>query len=108
MEAKLRLLHNSIGPQIIDWAEWRTYEETGQPGLVTLLTGERWRFTDGQTRFIILWYAYDPLTGRWLYRNGIKRGAKGTGKDPFGAAMCNIELIGPCKLVKRDGEWIGE
>jgi hypothetical protein len=108
MEAKLRLLENSIGPQIIDWAEWRTYEETGEPGLIHHLTGERWRFTDGQKRFIILWYAYDPETGRWLYRNGIKRGAKGTGKDPFGAAMCNIELIGPCKLVKRDGLWIGE
>lgn len=111
-EAKLGLIANSLGPQVIDWAEWRTYEQTGEPGLVHHLTGERWQFTDGQKRFLILWYAYDPVTGRWLYRSGVRRGAKGTGKDPFGAALCNIELIGPSHLVWRadegDGRWVGE
>jgi len=98
----------SIGPQVIAWAEWRTYEQTGEPGLVHHLTGEPWQFTPGQRRFLHLWYAYNPETGRWLYRRGVKRGAKGTGKDPFGAALCNIEFIGPSHLVWRDGRWVGE
>lgn len=98
----------SIGPQLIAWAEWRTYEQTGEPGLVHHLTGEPWQFTPGQRRFLHLWYAYNPETGRWLYRRGVKRGAKGTGKDPFGAALCNIEFIGPSHLVWRDGRWVGE
>jgi hypothetical protein len=98
----------SIGPGFIAWAEWRTYEQTGEPGLIHHLTGERWSFTPGQRRFLHLWYAYDPATGRWLYRRGVKRGAKGTGKDPFGAAMCGGALIGPTHLVRRGGRWIGE
>src|SRR5690606_32432777 len=85
-----------------------TYEQTGEPGLVHHLTGEPWQFTPGQRRFLHLWYAYNPETGRWLYRRGVKRGAKGTGKDPFGAALCNIEFIGPSHLVWRDGRWVGE
>jgi hypothetical protein len=102
-EAKLALLTNSLGPQIIDWAEGRTKV----PGLTHYQTGAKWKFTDGQKRFLILWYAYDPITGRWLYRSGVKRGAKGTGKDPFGAAWCLIELLGPSRLAKRKGRWVG-
>jgi hypothetical protein len=99
------LLRNSLGPQVIDWAEWRTDE----PGLTDPHTGEHWEFTRGQKRFLILWYAYDPATGRWLYRSGVKRGAKGTGKDPFGASLCNIELLGPSQLdrVRSLGFWRG-
>lgn len=105
---KAALLASSLGPQIIDWAEWRTYDDTHVPGLVHHLTGDRWRFTPGQKRFLILWYAYDPLTGRWRYRSGVKRGAKGTGKDPFGGALCNVELIGPARLARRADRWVGE
>lgn len=99
----------SIGPQVIAWAEWRSYEQTGEPGLIHHQTGEKWEFTPGQRRFLHMWYAYDPRTGRWLYRRGVKRGAKGTGKDPFGAAMCNGEFIGPTRLVwDEDTErWVG-
>lgn len=110
MDAKIQLLQSSIGPQIIDWAEWRSYEETGEPGLIHHLTGEPWTFTPGQKRFYILWYAFNPDNGRWLYRRGVKRGAKGTGKDPFGAAMCNGELVGPTHLVWDEDrrQWVGE
>ena len=107
-DAKAELIANSIGPQIIDWAEWRSYEETGEPGLIHHLTGDPWRFTAGQKRFLILWYAH--LDGRWRYRRGVKRGAKGTGKDPFGGALCDIELIGPSHLVWDDEtrSWVGQ
>lgn len=92
--SKMNLIQSSLGPGIIDWVEGRTEA----PGLVDYLTGKTWAFTPGQKRFIILWYAFDA-NGRWLYRSGVKRGAKGTGKDPFGAAMCIIELIGDSQLV---------
>lgn len=94
----------TLGWGVVDWAEGRTDE----PGLIDYQTGGPWRFTPGQVRFIVLWYAYDPRTGRWRYRRGVKRGAKGTGKDPFGASICLIELIGPSHLVHRDGRWTGE
>ena len=72
-EEKWALAQNSLGPTVIDWAEGRTDE----PGLTHYLTGADWRFTPGQKRFLIMWYAYDPATGRYLYRSGVKRGAKG-------------------------------
>lgn len=100
------LIGASIGPQVIDWAEGRR-EDLDGPGLIHHLTGEPWRFTAGQKRFLILWYAYDE-DGRWLFRSGLKRGAKGTGKDPFAGAWLNAELVGPTLLVRRDGQWVGE
>lgn len=95
------LIRSSLGPSLIEWAEWRTDE----PGLTHYLTGGNWRFTAGQKRFLILWYAFDER-GRWLYRSGVKRGAKGTGKDPFGGALCDIELVGRSQLARN--EWTGE
>jgi hypothetical protein len=102
----------SLGPQIINWAEWRTYEQTGIPGLIHPLTGERWQFTPGQRRFFHQWYSYrlDPEAGaRWIWRRGVFRGAKGTGKDPRGAALCLTEFIGPARLTVDPvtGLWIG-
>lgn len=104
-DEKMELLRMSLGPSIIDWAEGRTDE----PGLIHYQTGEPWRFTDGQKRFLIMWYSLTP-DGRWRYRSGVKRGAKGTGKDPFGGCMCVIELIGPSHFVGFDdsGRPIGE
>lgn len=104
--AKDLLLRNSLGPGLIQWAHWERLDIG--PGLIDYQTGAEWRYTPGQQRFLILWYAYDPATGRWLYRRGVKRGAKGTGKDPLAAAMCLGELIGPAKLHQLDnGQWIG-
>lgn len=105
-EEKDRLITNSIGPGVIDWAEGRG----DGPGLVNYQTGEQWAYTPGQKRFLILWYAYDPETGRFMYRRGAKRGAKGTGKDPFGASVCNAELAGPTQLYRdpRTGQWYGD
>lgn len=95
---KLALLESSLGPRIIAWAEGRTDE----PGLIDYLTGKPWRFTDGQKRFLIAWYSVLP-NGRWRYRSGVKRGAKGTGKDPMGAAWSLIELLGPSRIAGWSG-----
>lgn len=102
---KMRLVRSSLGPQIIDWSEGRTDE----PGLWHYMHRTPWRWTAGQKRWLILWYALDK-SGRFIFRSGVKRGAKGTGKDPMLAAMCNTELLGPVEPADRDdktGLWVG-
>lgn len=88
---------NSLGPAIIDWSEGRT----DQPGLIHYQFGTDWQWTRYQRRFLILWYHVNR-EGRFTYRSGIVRGAKGTGKDPCAAAMCNAELVGPVELYDWD------
>lgn len=75
----------SLGWGMIAWAE---------SFLVHHLTGAPWRYTKAQKRFIVLWYAVDS-DGRWLYRRGVMRRAKGVGKDPLGATMLHAEGFGP-------------
>lgn len=109
-DEKDRIIRNSLGPLLIRWAENRLtpeeFEEYG-PGLIHHLNGQPWRFTDGQKRFLILWYWYDD-NGVYRYRSGVRRGAKGTGKDPFAAAHGNIELAGPSQLVWTEEQgWHG-
>lgn len=92
--SRLELLPPSLGPVVIRWAEqWLVHPLTGQP----------WRFTPGQRRFLHLWYAIRG-NGKWLYRSGVKRGAKGVGKDPLGASIALIEFVGPVEFVGWDGE----
>lgn len=87
---RLAHLPASLGPQVIMW---------GQRWLVDPSTGRPWRYTPGQKRFIYLWYAVDD-NGRWVYRSGVKRGAKGVGKDPLAAALAITEFCGPVHLVE--------
>lgn len=103
-DERMEIVRSSLAPAIIEWAECRTDE----PGLIHYMTGEPWRFTAGQKRFLMLWYHVDE-SGRFTYRSGVKRGSKGTGKDPFAAAMCNTELLGPVELDDwdRDGRPVG-
>lgn len=96
-DEKMALVRSSLGPGIIDWSEGRTDE----PGLIHYMHGTPWRWTPGQRRFLILWYAVDE-SGRFIYRSGVKRGAKGTGKDPMAGGMCNTELVGPVELYDWD------
>jgi hypothetical protein len=93
----------TIGHHVLAWCEkWLRHHLTGGP----------WRFTRGQVNFLLWWYAIHPDATpehpKWLYRSGVKRGAKGTGKDPLLAAMCNAELCGPTRPVWRNGQWVGE
>lgn len=59
--------------------------------------GQPWQWTDEQARFVVWWYAIDR-NGRFIYRRGMFRRLKGHGKDPIGAALCAIELAGPCRF----------
>ena len=98
-DARHALAMTSLGPEIIKWSEGRA--DTGEPGLTDYTTGAPWQWTPGQKRWLIMWYAVDR-TGRFVYRSGIVRRAKGGGKDPQAAAMCNCELLGPVELVDFD------
>lgn len=88
-DERMALVKSSLAPALIDWSEGRTE----RPGLIHYLDGSSWRWTPGQKRFLILWYSLDE-SGRFVYRSGVKRGAKGTGKDPMAGGMCNLELVG--------------
>jgi hypothetical protein len=96
-DERLHLAQNSLGPALIDWSEGRT----GEPGLIHYQFGTPWQWTRFQRRFLVLWYYVDG-EGRFVYRSGIVRGAKGTGKDPMAAAMCDCELVGPVEFFDWD------
>ncbi|KAB2809252.1 terminase [Pimelobacter simplex] len=96
-DERMALVRSSLGPAIIDWSEGRTE----LPGLIHYMTGQPWRWTAGQKRFLILWYHVNE-DGRFTFRSGAKRGAKGTGKDPTAGGMCNTELVGPVELYDWD------
>lgn len=96
-DERMAVVRSSLGPGLIDWAEGRT----GEPGLTHYLTGLPWRFTPGQKRFLILWHWVDA-EGRYVFRRAVKRGAKGTGKDPFAATFADMELCGPVELYDWD------
>lgn len=87
---RLALLPPSLGPFIIRWAEhWLVHHQTGKP----------WRYSLAQKQWLHMWYALDIETGRWIYRSGVKRAAKGTGKDPEQAAQALAEFVGPVEFA---------
>lgn len=65
---------------------------------------EPWRFTMEQARHLSWFYAIDER-GRFVHRRSVLRRMKGWGKDPFAAAVCAIEFVGPCRFGgwNRDG-----
>lgn len=61
-------------------------------------TGEPWRFTLEQARWILWWYSLDEL-GRFVYHDGVLQRLKGWGKDPVGANLLSAEAFGPCRFA---------
>jgi hypothetical protein len=89
----------TLGWHVIDWCEEWLLQPDGPDA------GEQWRFTNEQKRFVLHWYSLDSR-GRFIYRAGMLRRMKGHGKDPFLAALCCAEFIGPCRFAGfgADGE----
>lgn len=82
-----KLPKRTLGWHAAQWAaEWLQHED-----------GTPWRYTGEQLRFLLWWYAVDR-SGRFLYRDGVLQRLKGWGKDPFGATLCAIEFVGPCRV----------
>lgn len=101
---RLEDLPPSLAPDILRWCWGQPVPKIAGvegPRLRHHLDQVPWEFTRDQKRFLHLWYAVRP-DGRWLYRSGVKRGAKGTGKDPFMAAIAHIEANGPVVLEDWD------
>lgn len=85
------LPERTLGWQVLQW----TAEYLRQPDGPD--AGERWRYTDEQARFVLWWFAVDE-DGRFIYRNGMLRRAKGWGKDPVAATLAAAEFVGPCRF----------
>ncbi|GGU62845.1 terminase [Streptomyces lavendofoliae] len=62
-----------------------------------LARGRPWRYTNEQVRLVLWWYAIDPDTGEFLYRDAVLQRLKGWGKDPFGSTLCAVEFVGPSR-----------
>lgn len=94
------LTPEDLGLKTLGWqiAEWCTKYLNGPEG-------GRWVFTNEQFRLLLWWYAVDE-TGFFRYRSGVLQRIKGWGKDPFGAVLCIVEFVGPCKFGgwSEDGE----
>lgn len=92
----------TLGWQVADWAETYLRVPGGRDyGKPMVLSG--W-----QLRAVADWYAIGP-DGRWLYRRGQLRLAKGTGKSPLAAVVALAELCGPVVFdgVDAYGEPVG-
>lgn len=99
----------TIGYDVARWVE-QGEPRDGWYGLHSHITGEPWRYTRGQLNLLLWWYALagDGPEPRWLFRSGVRRGAKGTGKDPLLATLALAELAGPTRPAWRGGRWVGE
>lgn len=85
------LPEHTLGWEILGWcAQWLTNPD-----------GDPWIFTPEQARLILWLYAVDHRGVR-LTKKGVIQRAKGHGKDPLAAAICLVELIGPCKFSHFD------
>lgn len=65
--------------------------------------GEPFRLTREQVNFVLWFYAIDTR-GKFIYRRGVLRRAKGWGKSPFVGALCLAELCGPVRFVGWDAD----
>jgi hypothetical protein len=78
--------------------------------------GEPYRLTDEMWRFLLQFYRLDPRAEPWPGPIGMKntggqlRRSQKWGKDPFGAAICWAEALGPTRFDGWDasGEPVGK
>lgn len=78
----------SLGWEAVVWAETNLRALRGNGML---------RLTEEQVRVILWMYALND-NGDFTYEYAVYQAFKGAGKDPFGAVLCIIELIGPCRF----------
>src|SRR4030042_740173 len=94
---------HTLGWQILGWTADYLQHPDGPK------VGEPWRFSDEQARLLLWWFAVDKRGG-FVYRSGLLRRMKGWGKDPFGTAICCVELVGPSRFSHwgEDGQPVGQ
>jgi hypothetical protein len=90
----------TLGWEAVKWASKYLRQPNGPHA------GQRFKFTQSQIRFLLHWYALDE-SGEWLYRRGVRRLAKGSGKSPFAALMALVELCAPVRLDHWEPDALG-
>lgn len=88
----------TLGFEAASWIELNLRIPSGK------FAGQPFRLSTDQFRFVLWYYAFDPekwdgTNNPWLYRRGVRRLAKGSGKSPFAAALALFELLGPCRVA---------
>jgi len=86
----------SLGWEILEWS----FEYLPSPRD----SDEPLRLTDEQARLLVDWYTIEPRSGRFLYRRGVSRRAKGWGKSPLAAIKALAGLCGPVRFDGWDSE----
>lgn len=86
----------TVGYEAVLWATRWLRQPNG------VRAGKPWEPTPDQYRFLLWWYAVDG-SGRWLFRHGARRLAKGSGKSPFAAVLALVELCAPVRVKDFDG-----
>lgn len=87
----------TLGWGVLDWGSTFLAQPDGAR------KGDTWVYTNEQARFILWFYAVDPL-GRYAYRRGIIMRCKGFGKSPLIAAISCTELLGPVVFAGFDAD----
>lgn len=90
----------TLGYGVIEWGRKYLRQPNGPHA------GQRWSPVDSQIRFLLHWYGLDE-SGEWLYRRGVRRLAKGSGKSPFAAVLALMEFCGPVRLDDWDPKAFG-
>jgi hypothetical protein len=93
----------TLGFDVIRWIHRWLLQPDGDEA------GSPFRLTREQKVFLLWFYAVDER-GKFVFRRGVLRRAKGWGKSPFVGAMCLAELCGPVRFGgwKDNGQPWGE
>lgn len=81
----------TLGFDVIRWIHRWLLQPDGDDA------GQPFRLTREQKVFLLWFYAVDER-GKFVYRRGVLRRAKGWGKSPFVGAICLAELCGPVRF----------
>ncbi len=88
----------TIAPTVLAWIANYLVQFDG------VNAGEPLTLTTEQARILARFYSLDD-DGRFVYRRATLRRMKGWGKTPFAAALCAVELAGPCRCDGFDADW---
>lgn len=97
-DGRFLLPEYTLGWQCLAWTATYLQHYVGNP----------WRYTPEQARLTLWWYAMDPATNRFLWRDGVIQRLKGWGKDPLIATWSAFEFVGPCRfggVADEGNEW---
>ena len=97
-DGKFILPEYTLGWHCLAWTKTYLQHYVGKP----------WQYTPEQARLTLWWYAMDPATNRFRWRDGVIQRLKGHGKDPLKATWAAFEFVGPCRfneVADEGNEW---